>query len=163
MSNEDYILSACDIDNLTGIRKTHFINPNAKRINKSLGDITGITGFGIHIIEVEAGDFTTEHHVHYHEDECVYILSGSGTAFIGDEAFLVQEGDFIAYPKGKEAHSIQNTGEAILRCLVVGERLDHDVVDYPHLNKRIFRNKGMPWQMTDIDHLTILSGSVGKK
>lgn len=163
MSHENYILSATDIENLTGVQKTHFINPNAKRLNKSIGDITGITGFGIHIIDVKPGDFTTEHHVHYHEDECVYILNGSGTAFIGDEAFLIEAGDFIGYPKGKEAHSIQNTGNDLLRCLVVGERLDHDVADYPRQNKRIFRNKGMPWQMVDIDQLTILGSNVGKK
>lgn len=163
MSNEDCILSATDIANLTGVQKTHFINPNAKRLNKSLGDITGITGFGIHIIEIQPGEFTTEHHMHYHEDECVYVLGGTGTAFIGEEEFLIEAGDFIAYPKGKAAHSIQNTGHDVLRCLVVGERLDHDVCDYPRQNKRIFRNKGMPWQITDIDNLTILGGNIGKK
>ena len=59
MSHENYILSAIDIQNLTGLQKTHFINKDAKRINKSLGDITGITGFGIHIIEIQPGDFTS--------------------------------------------------------------------------------------------------------
>jgi uncharacterized cupin superfamily protein len=163
MSNENYILSAIDIANMTGINKVHFNNPNAKRLNRSLGDATGITGFGVHMIEVQPGDFTSEHHLHYHEDECVYVVSGNGTVFIGDEAYLIEAGDFIAHPKATEAHSIQNTGNVPLICLVVGERLTHDVCDYPRLNKRMFRNKDMPWMMTDIDNISILGGTIGKK
>ncbi|WP_238937475.1 hypothetical protein [Pseudoalteromonas sp. S16_S37] len=60
-----------EIDALPSISKTHFLNDNAQRTNKSLGDFTGLSGFGFHIIEVEPGRASTEFHKHYHEDECV--------------------------------------------------------------------------------------------
>lgn len=149
MSEDIYIVKADDIEQMQGLSKAHFLNPNAKRVNKSLGDLTGITGFGFHIIEVEPGNETTEYHLHYYEDECVYVLEGKATAKIGDNCFDISVGDFIGYRKGGLPHTIINTGENILKCIVVGERLDHDVADYPDKKKRIYRQKGMKWNLVD--------------
>lgn len=148
--SDGYLLTAEDIAAMDGLDKTHFLNPNAKRINKSLGDATGLTGLGIHIIEVEPGCETTEYHVHYFEDEAVYVLAGSATAEIGDEDFPVKPGDFIGYRKGGAAHTIRNTGTETLRCLVIGQRLAHDVGDYPRKGKRIYRNDDLPWDLADL-------------
>lgn len=162
MTTDTYLVSAADIASMEGLAKTHFLNPNAKRTNKSLGDLTGITGFGFHIIEVEPGCETTEHHVHHHEDECVYVLSGTATAYIGDEAHPIGPGDFIGYRKGGVAHSIVNTGDEMFRCIVVGQRLPHDVGDYPRKAKRIFRNEGLPWTLVDHDDLEEVNAGAKK-
>ena len=52
---DEYIIKSDAIAAMPGLDKTHFLNLNAKRVNKSLGDLTGLTGFGSHIIEVEPG------------------------------------------------------------------------------------------------------------
>ncbi|MEM8823469.1 MAG: cupin domain-containing protein [Pseudomonadota bacterium] len=149
----DPLLRAADIAAMAGLAKTHFLNPKARRLNKSLGDATGMTGLGIHLIEVQPGDVTTEHHVHHHEDEAVFILSGTADAYIGDRVESLGPGDFLGYAAGGEAHSLVATGDEPLRCLVVGQRLDHDVADYPRKRKRIFRNVGQPWTLVDHDAL----------
>ncbi len=153
MSDAPYHLSAKAIAAMDGLAKTHFLNENAKRINKSLGDATGLTDLGIHLIEVEPGHETTEFHVHYYEEEAVYVLSGTATAEIGDEEIAIGPGDFIGYRKGGLAHTIRNTGRETLRCLVIGQRLAQDVADYPRRGKRIYRNDGMPWDLADLDAL----------
>lgn len=153
MSDDKYLITRQEIEEMQGLEKTHFLNSNAIRTNKSLGDLTGLTGIGFHIIEVEPDCETTEHHLHYFEDECVYVLAGTATAFIGEESFAINMGDFIGYRKGGLAHSIQNTGSEILRCIVVGERLAHDVGDYTRLRKRIYRNEGMEWNLVDFDEI----------
>lgn len=158
---ETYILTAEAISDMEGRAKTHFLNPNAKRINKSLGDAVGLTGFGFHLIEVEPGHDTTEYHFHHYEDECVYVLSGAATALIGDMEYAIKAGDFIGYRKGGQAHSIRNTGDDMFRCLVVGERLAHDVCDYPNQKKRLFRNQGLIWDLADQDDLK--NPSAGKE
>ncbi|SHH77713.1 cupin domain-containing protein [Marivita hallyeonensis] len=163
MGETPYILKQSDIAAMPGTDKTHFLNANAKRLNKSLGDATGLTGIGVHLVEVAPGHETTEHHLHHHEDECVYVLSGHATAYLGDEAHPIGPGDFLGYRKGGLAHSIRNTGDETLRCLVVGERLAHDVGDYPRQGKRIFRNDGLPWTVAEHSDLQELGGSVGKK
>ena len=142
-----YLVTSEDIEAMQGLAKTHFQNPNARRINKSLGDLTGLTGLGIHLIEVEPGHETTESHVHYFEDEAIYVLEGTATAEIGDDEAAIGPGDFIGYRKGGLAHTIRKT----LRLLVMGQRLDHDVADYPRKGQRLYRNAGQPWDLVDIE------------
>ncbi|WP_420553875.1 hypothetical protein [Neptuniibacter marinus] len=58
--------------------------------------------------------------------------------------------------------SLRNISDSIvLKCIVVGQRLDHDVGDYPKLNKRIYRHKNMPWNLVDIDKID--EPNAGKK
>lgn len=163
MASEKYLVTREEITEMQGSKKTHFLNPNARRINKSLGDLAGLTGLGFHLIDVEPGCETTEHHCHRHEDECVFVLAGMATALIGDEEFEIKAGDFIGFRKGGLPHSIRNTGSETLRCIVVGERLAHDVADYPRLGKRLYRNLGMPWNLVDCDRIEEVGGNAGKK
>lgn len=148
---DKYLLTRAEIAAFEGLRKTHFLNPNARRVNKSLGDLTGLTGFGFHLVEIEPGRESTELHRHYHEDECVYILEGEAEATIGDTVHRVGAGDFIGYRAGGAAHQLRNCGDGVLRCIVVGERRAHDVGDYPRLGKRLYRNADMPWNLVDLD------------
>ena len=160
-TKETYLIKKSEIDSMEGLDKTHFLNEKAKRKNKSLGDLAGLTGFGFHIIEIEPSCESTEQHCHYHEDECVYILEGQGTAVIGEEHFEVGAGDFIGYRAGGLSHTLLNTSDKTLKCIVVGQRLDHDVADYTKLNKRIYRQKGLPWNLVDIEN--IATPVAGKK
>ncbi|MGA9575050.1 MAG: cupin domain-containing protein [Lysobacterales bacterium] len=158
---DKYLITKEEIQEFEGVSKTHFLNENAKRINKSLGDLTGITGFGFHIIEVQPGYASTEIHKHYHEDECVYVLEGVAEAQVGDKTYSVKAGDFLGYRAGGEAHALRNSGNCPLKCIVIGQRLDHDVGDYPKLNKRIYRQKNMPWNLVDIEDIE--EPNAGKK
>ena len=158
---ENYLISKEEIEAYEGLDKTHFLNSNARRVNKSLGDLTGLNAIGFHIIEVQPGFETTENHVHYFEEECVYILEGEAQANIGSEVYSVKAGDFIGYRAGGESHSLKNTGDTLLRCIVVGQRLDHDVADYPSRGKRLYRNKAQPWNLVDLGNVT--EPEAGKK
>ena len=108
---DGYLIKRDAIESMQGLAKTHFLNHKAQRTNKSLGDLTGLTGFGFHIIEVPPGALSTECHVHQFEDEAVYVLEGSATARIGDEQFQIGEGDFLGYRANGEPHTIENTGD----------------------------------------------------
>ncbi len=150
---EKYVVTKAEIEAFEGTAKTHFLNDGARRLNKSLGDVTGLKGIGFHIIEVQPGFESTEFHRHYHEDECVYILEGSADATIGEQVYPVSAGDFIGYRAGGEAHTLVNTGDVPLRCIVVGQRLASDVCDYPRLGKRLFRQQGLPWNLVERAHI----------
>lgn len=141
-------LSAKDIAALDGIRKSHFLNEGARRHQKSLGDEVGLERLGVHLVSVEPGQFSTEFHHHLWEEEAVYILSGRGTATIGEEKQAIGPGDFIGYPTNGVAHDLYNDGDEPLVFLVVGQRLDHDVCDYPRKGKRLFVNEG-EWNLVD--------------
>ncbi len=138
----NYIVKKADIDAMPGLKKAHFLNTNAIRVNKSLGDLTGLSNIGFHIIEIEPGHESTEYHVHFFEEECVYVLEGTATVTIDETEYAVESGDFIGYPAGGLAHTMSNTGTTTLKCIVVGQRLKHDVSDYPRLKKRLYRYDG---------------------
>ena len=54
----------------------------------------------------------------------------------------VEAADFIANPAGGEAHDLHNTGSSIFKCIIVGQRLDFDIVDYPEQARRLYRANG---------------------
>jgi uncharacterized cupin superfamily protein len=135
-------LSAEKIAALEAVRRVHKLNSAAIRMDKSLGDEVGLKNIGIHLISIAPGDKSTEFHTHRYEEEAIYILSGRGTAVIGETAQKVGPGDFIGFPAGGTAHETINDGTEPLVCLVIGQRLPQDVVDYPRKGKRLYRNSG---------------------
>ncbi|MDH5228982.1 MAG: cupin domain-containing protein [Gammaproteobacteria bacterium] len=148
MNPRDLLLTAAQIQDMQGELKTHFQNPNAVRINKSLGDAVGLKNIGVHLIQVAPGKDSTEYHIHHHEEECVYVLQGKATAIIDQEEFRLNPGDFLGFPASTAAHNIINDGEDDLICLVMGQRLPFDVGDYPNKKQRIYRFNG-EWNVVD--------------
>ena len=152
METRKLLLKSADIDNMSGERKVHFLNPNAVRINKSLGDAVGLSHIGVHMIYVEPGKDTTEYHKHLYEEECIYVLSGKGTLVIEGDSYPFEKGDFVGFPRNTAAHSLVNDGDETLVCLVIGQRLLQDVGDYPNKGKRLYRNSG-EWNLIDMQHI----------
>ena len=148
-------LSAQSIAEMAGQKKTHFLNYNAVRLNKSLGNSVGLKHLGVHLITVDPGKESTEFHVHLFEEESIYVLSGKGTAMLGDTKHEISSGDFIGCPTNGVAHSMRAEGIEPLVCLVIGQRLSQDITDYPNLKKRLFRHNG-EWNLVEhskIEHV----------
>ena len=136
------VLSAAKIAAMEAVRRVHNLNPGAVRLNKSLGDEVGLKNLGIHVITIAPGHRSTEFHTHKYEEEAIYVLSGHGLEVIGNETHKIGPGDFIGLTAGGPAHETVNDGSQPLVCLVIGQRLAQDVVDYPRKGKRLYRNSG---------------------
>ena len=158
----DLILTKAAIDAMTGLQKTHFLNPKGKRLNKSLGDAAGLKNLGVHYIEVQPGDETTEYHRHHFEDECVYILEGRAVTTIDGREYPLGPGDFVAYPAGGPPHTMikqRRSGAEISHPLVSVWRTRWSTIRAR--KKRLYCNG----DHTDlVEHQTIVSDlQVGKK
>lgn len=153
MDTRKLLLKAAEIDNMPGERKVHFLNPNAVRLNKSLGDAVGLNHIGVHMVTVEPGRDTTEYHIHYYEEECVYVLSGRGLLVVNGDEYQMEAGAFVGFPRNTAAHNITNNGTETLVCLVMGQRLEQDVSDYPTQGKRLYRNSG-EWNLVDLENIS---------
>ncbi len=123
-------------------RHIHQYNQNAVRLTRTLGDLAGLTDMGLHMVRIEPGHETTEHHFHGQDEEFVFIQSGNGIALLGDESFEVGPGDMLMFPKGGPAHSMRNEGPADLVYLMGGTRPSIDVCTYPRLARRQYRVDG---------------------
>lgn len=152
-TNQRCVLKREAIDAMPGRDKVHFLDATARRHNLSLGDATGLTGLGIHLVTLPPGSRSTAAHVHHHEDEAAYVLEGRGEVELDDAVVSLGPGDFVGMPAGGPAHVFVNRGREPLKMLVIGQRLAHDVADYPRLGKRLYRNAGV-WNLVDHDAIT---------
>src|SRR5882672_7942845 len=69
---------------------------------KSLGVPAGSAQLGATLTEIPPGSISFPFHFHCGTEEAVYIVSGTGTARLGDKRVAVRAGDFIAHPPGPE-------------------------------------------------------------
>jgi uncharacterized cupin superfamily protein len=95
-----------------------------------LSDPGGLTQFGAFIEELPPGSRSGHRHWHAAEDEMVYILSGTGV-LVEDTETTLNPGDVACWPAGMPVgHRIDNRSTSPLRYLVIGTRLQEDVIHY---------------------------------
>lgn len=107
---------------------------------KGLGDAAGGERIGASLYRVPPGRTAFPAHVHYGEEEALYILAGEGVLRLlegeGDETEVpVHPGDYVALPAGGPAHQLLNRGTAPLEYLCLGTMSAPEVVEYPDSGK----------------------------
>jgi uncharacterized cupin superfamily protein len=116
---------------------SHPWNARSEMRGVALGAAMGFRRVGVNFIRIAPGKEAYAPHAHAHEEEWVFILEGRGRALAGDQAFDVGPGDFLAYPAPQVVHHLVNAGKSDLVCLMGGEVLPLDVVDFPRHRKRM--------------------------
>lgn len=105
----------------------------------------GLARVAVGVARVPAGRESAPLHLHHHDEEWAFVLSGRGTARLGDAAHAVGPGDFLGYPAGGPAHQLRADGPEDLVFLVGGDAWASrrvEVVDYPALGwRRVFTER----------------------
>jgi uncharacterized cupin superfamily protein len=146
------LLTAKDIQAIPEVVHVHQFNDNGIRHTRSLGDITGLTHIGVHLVRLKQGNDSTQFHFHHVDEEFIYILSGRGIAEIGDSQVEIGPGDFMAFPQKSLPHAMHNPFAEDLTYLMGGSRSDIDICDYPRIGRRMFRIDGVK-QYVDVENL----------
>ena len=98
---------------------------------RQLGEFGGGTHVGVGIEEIEPGKQSYPAHYHMLEEEHMLILEGALTVRLGEKHYEMAAGDYVCFPAGqKVGHCLINSGDAVCRYLIIGERNDQDVVVY---------------------------------
>jgi uncharacterized cupin superfamily protein len=108
------------------------------RVRQALGDAGGLNDFGINLLRLPSGAWSSQRHWHNAEDEFVYVLSGEVTLVADEGEQVLRAGDCAAFPKNQaNGHHLINksTGPAIV--LEIGTRSTEDVCEYPDIDMRI--------------------------
>ncbi|MCH7660070.1 MAG: cupin domain-containing protein [Euryarchaeota archaeon] len=99
---------------------------------KRLGQEAGSERLGCTLEAIAPGEQPAQYHYHLGNEEALYVLDGEGTLRTPDGEFEIESGDYVAFPAGtRGAHAVENTSEAVLRCLFVSTMNDPDLVVYP--------------------------------
>ena len=98
-----------------------------------LGNLVGLTQFGVNHVTLDPGSRSALRHWHEAEDEFVYVLSGSLTLIADNGEHTMEPGSFAGFPAGNaNAHHLVNKSERPASYLAVGSRRPgNDVIHYP--------------------------------
>ena len=95
----------------------------AERVRQRLGNAGGLTDFGINLMRLPPGNWSSQRHWHSHEDEFVYVLEGELTLIEDGGETVLRAGDCAAFPKGcGNGHHMINKSAAMAVYLEVGSR-----------------------------------------
>jgi len=93
---------------------------------------------------IPPGKAAYPYHYHAQNEECFYILSGTGTLKTPTGERPVGAGEFLFFPAGEcGAHKLTNTGDADLVYLDYDAEHDVDVAVYPDSGKIGVWGKGI--------------------
>jgi len=108
----------------------------ASREKRPLGDATGLTQFGVNLVELPPGCWSAQRHWHTHEDEFVYVLDGELALVTDAGEQVLGAGMAAGFPAGKpDGHHLINRSDRPAVYLEVGTRReDVDEVDYPDID-----------------------------
>jgi len=105
-----------------------FDAPCAQRVRQQLGDAGSLTDFGVNLMRLPPGNWSSQRHWHSHEDEFVYVLEGELTLIEDGGETVLRAGDCAAFPKGTgNGHHMINRSAAVAVYLEVGSRTPEDL------------------------------------
>jgi uncharacterized cupin superfamily protein len=109
--------------------------PCQERRRVALGDAAGLTGFGVNLLRLAPGQWSSQRHWHSLEDEFVWVLAGE-VVLVSDAGEQVLAAGCGAGFKAGEAdgHHLQNRAAAEAVVLEVGGRAAADAVIYPDID-----------------------------
>ena len=97
--------------------------------------IMPFTGWVCAIAAGPPGSWSSQRHWHTHEDEFIYILSGSAVLVTQDGETPLGAGECAGFKAGDpNAHCLQNRSAEPVVALVVGARHPRDSVVYPDID-----------------------------
>jgi uncharacterized cupin superfamily protein len=121
---------------------TPFDLPCAARARQRLGDAAGLTDFGVNLLRLPPGAWSSQRHWHSAEDEFVYIVEGEVVLVTDAGEELLRSGDCAGFKAGvKDGHHLQNRSDRDAILLEVGSRrVAEDEGEYPDLDMRFLKN-----------------------
>ena len=111
----------------------------AGRSSLRLGELAGLTQFGVNIVTLPPGCWSSQRHWHAVDDEFVWVVSGELVLITDAGEAILRPGDCAAFKGGdRDGHHLQNRTELDASFLVVGGRGDSDWGEYSDIDM-VFR------------------------
>jgi uncharacterized cupin superfamily protein len=115
--------------------------PCRTRARAALGDPFGLSQFGVNLLRLPPGAWSSQRHWHSHEDEFVYVLEGYPVLITDQGETPLSPGMCAGFPAGKaNGHHIVNRSDREVMLLEVGGRSNDDVCCYSDIDLRVTAN-----------------------
>ena len=125
--------------------------PFASRMNgrekRQLGDLFGLTNFGVNLTRLAPGAGSALRHYHSKQDEFIYILEGNPVLITEQGETALAPGICAGFQAGIEnAHQLVNRTNEDVLCLEIGDRTKGDAVTYPDDDLQAVLDADGKWQ-----------------
>lgn len=108
-----------------------FDQPCRSRERTRLGDAAGLTQFGVNLLRLPPGAWSSQRHWQTATDEFVYVLSGEVTLVTGAGPEALRAGDAAGFKAGDpDGHCLQNHSDRDVLVLEIGTRVPGDAAHY---------------------------------
>jgi uncharacterized cupin superfamily protein len=105
-----------------------FHEPLMERVRQRLGNAGGLTDFGVNLMHLPPGNWSSQRHWHSHEDEFVWVLEGELVLIEDQGETILRAGDCAAFPKNTgNGHHMINRSTTSAVYLEVGSRQPDDL------------------------------------
>jgi uncharacterized cupin superfamily protein len=109
--------------------------PCRARRRRKLGDAAGLTQFGVNLLTLPPGAWSSQRHFHSDQDEFVYVLKGRVTLVTDDGPEILVAGDAVGFKAGEpNGHCLQNHTTEEVVALEIGTRTALDSAHYPDID-----------------------------
>ena len=109
--------------------------PCLSRERSRIGDAAGLTQFGVNLLRLPPGAWSSQRHWQSASDEFVYVLSGEVTLLTDTGPEILHAGDAAGFKAGDpDGHCIQNHSTTDALLLEVGTRLPQDAAVYSDID-----------------------------
>ena len=121
-----------------------FDAPCAEREKRALGNAFGLQDFGVNLVTLPPGAWSSQRHWHSREDELVYVLEGEAVLVTDAGRTRLKAGMCAGFRAGSaDGHHLVNETDAPMTYLEVGSRHMDDDVEYSDIDMRVLaRGKG---------------------
>ena len=107
-----------------------------------LAQAAGLTQFGVNLLTLNPGSWSSQRHWHSHEDEFVYLLEGEVVLVTDAGEELLRAGDAAGFKAGdRNGHHFQNRSSAPAKLLIVGSRNDADHGEYSDIDMKFLAGR----------------------
>src|SRR5262249_8967567 len=79
-----------------------FDAPCAERVRQRLGNAGGLADFGVNLMRLPPGSWSSQRHWHSHEDEFVYVLEGELTLIEDGGETVLRAGDCATFRQAQD-------------------------------------------------------------
>jgi uncharacterized cupin superfamily protein len=111
------------------------------RLRQRLGDAVGLSDFGVNLLRLPPGCWSSQRHWHSSEDEFLYVLEGDVVLVTDAGAEILRAGDCAGFKAGvRNGHHLQNRGDREVVLLEVGSRRMDDECEYPDIDLKSLKN-----------------------
>ena len=105
--------------------------PCRARSRRRLGDAAGLTQYGVNLLRLPPGAWSSQRHWHTEQDEFVYIVSGEVVLVTDAGEEILKAGDCAGFKAGdKDGHHLQNRSGIDVLLLEIGTRTPTDGGEY---------------------------------